>query len=177
MKKTLNVGRQSLKSASRIVPFHELSESDLYLDAEFQGGRKGNAGDDPLSLLLSVSNQGGFRYRGNLDRLDIVVLTSSFNDADWPDALDRETGVLTYFGDNKRPGRLLHETPRNGNRILQKLFEMTHSGTRERMEVPPILAFANSGNARDVIFLGLAVPGNPDVAPFEDLVAIWKTSG
>jgi|SRR5215469_5904527 len=177
MKKLALISESGRKSASQVVPTHALSRSDLFVDAEFQGGRKGNAGDDPLPRLLSVSNQGGFRYRGNLDLLEMVVLTSSFNDPEWPDTLDRQTGILTYFGDNKRPGSALHETPRNGNRILRKLFDMAHSETNGRLQMPPVLTFANSGSSRDLVFLGLAVPGNPDLAPFEDLVAIWKTSG
>jgi hypothetical protein len=176
MKKLGAATKRAGASVFHIVPTPALGTSDLFVDAEFQGGRKGNAGDDPLSQLLSVSNQGGFRYRGNLDLLEMVVLTSSFNDPDWPDALDRQTGILTYFGDNKRPGSALHQTPRNGNRILRKLFEMAHSKSNERLQMPPILTFANSGTYRDLVFLGLAVPGNPDLAPFEDLVAIWKTS-
>ena len=94
-----------------IVPFSDASVADLNVDAVYQGGREANAGDDPLSRLLHVSNAGGFRYRGQIDALDLLVLTSSGKDPDWPDMLDRETGVYTYYGDNKRPGRRLHETP------------------------------------------------------------------
>src|SRR5262249_40146284 len=43
-----------------------------------------------------------------------------------------------------------------------------------RGQVPPILVFANTGEWRDVIFLGLAVPGVPDQRIAEQLVAIWK---
>ena len=136
----------------------------------------GNAGDDPLPLLLNVSNSGGFRYRGQVDALELVVLTSSRKDPDWPDTLDRETGVYTYFGDNKSPGRGLHETPRKGNELLQRIFDLAHSGIEGRQRVPPIFLFANIGEWRDVVFLGLAVPGTADLRTSEDLVAIWKIS-
>jgi len=158
------------------ISFSDLQLTDLYIDAVYQGGRSGNAGDDPLSELLSVSNQGGFRYRGSLAALELVVLTSSLNDPDWPDGLDRETGIFTYYGDNKRPGRALHETPRNGNELLRRIFENAHQGAEGRQRVPPILVFANTGEWRDVVFLGLAVPGSSDLEPLEDLVAIWKLS-
>lgn len=158
------------------MPREELSDADLCVDAVYQGGRKGNSGDDPLSALLGVSNQGGFRYRGSLESLQMVVLTSTLDDPDWPDSIDRETGSFTYFGDNKRPGRALHETPRNGNEILRRLFEAAHSGSDQRLSVPPILLFSNAGEWRDVVFLGLAVPGTLDLRPSEHLVAIWKTS-
>lgn len=156
--------------------FSDLSDADLVIDAIYRGGRKGHAGDDPLSRLLEVSNQGGFRYRGNLDALEMLVLTSTLCDPDWPDNLDRQTGIFTYFGDNKHPGRALHDTPRNGNDVLRRIFELSHSGTEGRSKVPPTFVFANAGEGRDVLFLGLAVPGSIDLRPSEDLVAVWKTS-
>lgn len=159
-----------------VVPFDSLSAADLDVDAVYQGGRVGNAGDDPFPRLLSVSNQGGFRYRGSLQSLEMVVLTTTLSDADWPDALDRETGVFTYYGDNKRPGRALHQTPRHGNEILRSLFDLAHGSRDDRRRLPPILVFANAGSWRDVNFLGLAVPGVSDLRSSEDLVAIWKIS-
>jgi hypothetical protein len=158
------------------IGFGDLQQADLVVDATYQSGRAGNAGDDPFPRLLSLSNMGGFRYRGNLDRLEMVALTSSMNDPDWPDALDRETGVFTYYGDNKKPGRALHDTPRNGNELLRRVFQCAQDGAGGRKMVPPILLFANTGQWRDVLFLGLAVPGTADVRPAEDLVAIWKTA-
>jgi hypothetical protein len=143
----------------------------------YRGGRSRNSRDDPFPLLLNVSNQGGFRYRGNLAALEMVLLTSSLNDPDWPDSLDKETGVFTYYGDNKRPGRALHETPRHGNEILRRVFEDAHQNSEGRRRVPPILVFANTGEWRDVVFLGLAVPGTTDLRSFEDLVAVWKVAG
>lgn len=160
----------------QIIPFSEASFTELRIDAVYQGGRLGNASDDPLSRLLNVSNAGGFRYRGQIDALDLVVLTSSRKVPDWPDALDQETGVYTYFGDNKKPGRGLHKTPRKGNKLLRRIFELAHSGTDGRQQVPPIFLFANTGEWRDVVFLGLAVPGTADTLVSEDLVAIWRIS-
>jgi hypothetical protein len=160
----------------KAVPFTELHSADLLIDAIYQGGRKGNASDDPFPRLLNVSNQGGFRYRGNLTKLEMVVLTSSLSDPDWPDALDRETGVFTYYGDNKRPGRALHDTPRNGNELLKRIFESAQAGEQGRRRVPPIFIFSNTGEWRDVVFLGLAVPGISEHQASEDLVAIWRTA-
>jgi hypothetical protein len=161
------------------VPFAELSTSSLYVDAVYEGGRSGNFGDDPFPALLSMSNQGGFRFRGDLSRkLEMVLLTSTFSDPDWPDALDRETGVFTYYGDNKKPGRALHDTGRGGNTLLKQLFENAHGGLQGRLRVPPVFLFARSGGGwRDSVFLGLAVPGASDLTLSEDLVAIWRTAG
>ncbi len=153
---------------------NELEDADLVVDAVYEGGRKGNAGDDPLPALLGVSNQGGFRYRGSIKNLELVVLTSTLNDPDWPDELDRESGIFTYFGDNKKPGRGLHETPRFGNRILRDIFNATHRTENCRVGVPPIFVFANSGEWRDMVFLGLSVPGAMDLHGTEDLLALWK---
>ena len=160
----------------QLIPFSYAHSTDLQVDAVYQGGRLGNAGDDPLPRLLNVSNSGGFRYRGQVHKLELVVLTSSGKDPDWPDLLDRETGIYTYFGDNKSPGRGLHETPRKGNELLRRIFALAHSGIEGRRQVPPILLFANTGQWRDVVFHGLAVPGTADLRASEDLVAIWRIS-
>lgn len=162
----------------RTIPFDQLNTSDLYVDARYEGGRFGNAGDDPLPRLLRVDSQGGFRKRGKVaGKLHMLVLTSSMADPDWPDSLDRETGVFTYYGDNKKPGRELHDTGRDGNRILQKVFAAARSGQDGRRDVPPTFVFGSTNNWRDMIFLGLAVPGASDLDSSEELVAIWRTAG
>jgi hypothetical protein len=164
-----------------IIPFDQLSTADLTVDAVYEGGTSGTAADDPLSRLLPCGNQGGFRYAGShaSNQLRMVVLYTSGADPDWPDALDRETGLFTYFGDNRAPGKQLHDTPRQGNRILRWCFEQLHSKPPHRELLPPFFVFskANPGAGRDVRFLGLAVPGSEEVHPSEDLVAIWRTSG
>lgn len=164
-------GREDMRTFGK----DELATADLVVDAIYQGDRRGGAGDDPLPSLVGVSNSGGFRYRGSLDGLELVVITSSKKDPDWPDFLDRETGVYTYYGDNKMPGRQLHDTPRFGNQILQNLFAIARSGKEGRARLPPILVFSSADIRRDVIFLGLAVPGSVGEDATEDLVAIWRT--
>src|SRR4051812_43010383 len=106
----------------KVIPSDVLGSADLIVDAIYHGGRKGNAGDDPLPRLMRVDSQGGFRYRGKVKgKLEMLVLTTSMNDPDRPDALDPETGIFTYFGDNKKPGRELHDTGRDGNLILKTI--------------------------------------------------------
>lgn len=153
----------------------DLPTCDLVVDARFEGGRAGNAGDDPLHDLLGVSIGGGFRILGTREAPRLIVLTSSLADPDWPDELDVETGIFTYFGDNKEPGRDLHNTRRWGNQLLRLCFDAAH--TRARHGVPPILVFTTAGTRRDVIFRGLAVPGGKGLMQHEDLVAVWKTKG
>ena len=151
------------------------SREPFVVDKLYQGGRKGNASDDVLSKTVGVSNQGGFRYLGSPDALKLVVVTSTFNDPDWPDNVDTESGVFTYFGDNKTPGQELHETPRRGNLLLKNIFSYLHSIPPQREKTPPILVFRNTGIYRDVVFLGLAVPGVEGISGASDLVAVWKT--
>src|SRR5262245_49785540 len=125
---------------------------------------------------MRVDSQGGFRYRGKVKgKLELLVLTTSMDDPDWPDTLDPETGIFTYFGDNKKPGRDLHDTGRDGNLILKTIFEDSRAGAQGRKDVPPIFLFAKAGIARDVRFLGLAVPGASDLDASEELVAIWRS--
>lgn len=147
--------------------FNQLASTDLQVDAVYEGGRAGNAGDDPLGKLLPVGNQGGFRFAGSVrdDDLRLVVLYTSGSDPDWPDALDVETGLFTYFGDNRSPGKELHDTSRGGNAILRRCFDRLHAGPT-RDTIPPFLIFnkASPAGGRDVRFLGIAAPGAENVA-------------
>jgi hypothetical protein len=111
--------------SSYAVDFGQLAGADLGVDRIYKGGSAGNAGDDPLSRLLpGVGNQGGFRMYGSpiRDMVKLVVLYTSGAEPDWPDALDPYTGTFTYFGDNRSPGRELHDTPRKGNLMLSQSF-------------------------------------------------------
>lgn len=159
----------------QIFGFDALEEADLVVDALYQGGTAGNAGDDPLHKLLGCGLQGGIRYIGSSRDLSckLVVIYSSLSDPDWPDYLDVQTGQFTYFGDNKTPGYDLHGTSRKGNIIFRDSFGAYHSGKRDR--VPPFFIFTKGDEGRDVVFKGLAVPGSPGLAPTEDLIAIWKS--
>ena len=154
-------------------PRDTLPEADLVIDAVYMGTRAGNAGDDPLGPLLGVSNQGGFRHLGKRGKPNLLVITTSMKEPDWPDHLDPETGLFTYYGDNREPGLDLHSTPRWGNEMLRDLFNRTHADPPRRNEVPPVLVFRTAGVYRDVRFLGLAVPGARGIPSTQDLVAGW----
>jgi hypothetical protein len=146
----------------------------LQVENVYGGGRKGNSSDDPLHTLIGVSNQGGFRYIGSKEIPKLIVLKSSMSDPDWPDDFDIENGIYTYYGDNKKPGHELHDTPRFGNLLLRNVFEKSHGGEIGRKSVPPILIFVNTGEYRDVKFIGLAVPGAHNLPANSDLLAVWK---
>lgn len=153
----------------------QLRRVNLIVDAVYSGNRTARGGTtDPLHSLVGVSRQGGFRYVGTNARPRLLVLTSNLAEPEWPDELDESTGTFVYFGDNRVPGRLLHDTPRFGNRLLRQVFDWVHLG--ERKLVPPILVFTKEAPGRTFRFRGLAVPGSPALASTEDLVALWKTT-
>ena len=159
------------------VEFGQLAGADLILDRVYRGGSMGGTGDDPLSRLLPVGNQGGFRQAGSTtrDTVKLLVLYTTGAEPDWPDALDPYTGSFTYYGDNRSPGRALEETPNKGNLLLRKVFDWAHAGPASRAKVPPFLLFDRPGTRRDVRFRGLLAPGSDRLSGEEDLVAVWRT--
>jgi Restriction endonuclease AspBHI N-terminal/Restriction endonuclease len=168
------------RSMIRIIPNDALSQSDLVVDAVYEGGHSGHTGDDPISKTLKgAGNQGGFRTAGIGQDKKFVVLYTSGEDGDWPDTLDLNTGQFIYYGDNKTPGHELHETGPGGNRILRHVFELLHSSPSSRALIPPFFVFKKyptPTSARSVQFKGLAVPGFSGLPFTSDLVAVWKTS-
>jgi Restriction endonuclease AspBHI N-terminal len=113
------------------IPFIDLANADLIVDRIYCGGGSSNFKDEPLPKLLGVNNQGGFRYLGGKTNPRLVLLVSSFDDPDWPDHIDEESGTFIYFGDNKHPGRELHGTPRFGN------FRVVSAKRREKEKMWP----------------------------------------
>lgn len=159
------------------VAFDAISRADLTVDRVYSGGTAGHRGDDPISKILPVGNVGGFRFQGSVvrDTVGCLVLYTSLAESDWPDRLDAPSGTFFYFGDNRSPGRQLHDTPRKGNLLLSNMFARLGAPAL-RASVPPIPLFAKTGNRADVRFLGLLVPGSPAVPSDEALVAIWRTT-
>jgi hypothetical protein len=166
--------------------FEELPTAPLIIDAVYEGGKQGHAGDDPISKLLpGVGNQGGFRF---VDRPSpscteyksgrcpaFVVLYTSGEEYEWPDYLDYETGIFQYYGDNRKPGHELHDTPKKGNLLLKYVFENLRRDEELRKKIPPFFIFQKAKEGRSVRFLGLAAPGNKILPEDHDLIAIWRT--
>ena len=155
--------------------YRDLANCDLFVDAVYRGGPTTSLEYDPLHRLLGVGTSGGFRYIGSTSTPTYVVLFSSGADLDWPDYFDLERGLFYYYGDNKKPGRELHDTKRRGNLILRNVFERIHAEKPDRRTVPPFLVFSSAQQQRDVRFRGLAVPGSDQLTQTEDLVAIWRS--
>lgn len=105
----------------KIFNFNELEDSDLIVDAIYKGGTAGNISDDPIHKIIGCGNSGGIRILGSscTTNIKLVTLYSSLSEPDWPDRLDEQTGIFTYYGDNKHPGHILHDTPKKGNVIVR----------------------------------------------------------
>lgn len=160
-----------------VVSFAELEFADLHIDALYLGGTVGNLSSEPLRKLIGVGTAGGFRsiVGGEPRRVTLCALVTSGEDPDWPDNLDTERGVFTYYGDNREAGNQdMHDTKLKGNVILRDSFMNLHLGLREL--IPVFLVFKKIGRkGYDYQFQGLAVPGANGLGPSEDLVAIWKS--
>ena len=162
------------------IPFEKLSMANLIIDSVYEGARnkKLNLSSEPLTKLIpGVGNMGGFRKSvdSKTKVLKGLVLVSTRNEDDWPDSLNIFTGLYTYFGDNRAPGKSLHDTPKGGNKVLLEIFELAHGSITERSKCPLILAFENTGSGLDTEFKGLLVPGAANLSASEDLVAVWAT--
>ena len=171
----------STSNTSKIVPFEQLREADLIVGAQYLGGRAGNIGDEPISKLIPGSgNQGGIRSAGPVDARRFVVLFTTWHDPEWPDAVDWRTGRVTYFGDNKSPGRPLSPGGLGGNGTFEVAFHHLHATHDGRNSIPPFFLFAHTpleSSRRTVQFLGLCAPGFPAMPESDDLVAVWRTVG
>ena len=159
------------------VQFEDLEKSDLILNCVYKGGKAPNMSAEPFHKLIpECENAGGFRKRLRQDgsgKYAYIVLYTSLEEPEWPDSLDEQTGIFSYFGDNREPGRTLLDTKKKGNLVLKTAFDLLNGGTKLE-DIPPFLIFKKTGHGRDIQFLGLAAPGNPNIAPGKDLVASWK---
>ncbi len=156
--------------------FDNLADAPLVVDAIYEGGSRGNASDDVLSKLLKVGIQGDFRWSGHVKNPRYCILYTDGAQPDWPDEIDLRLGQFIYFGDNRKPGRLLNEPL--GNKILEHAFESLHSSEDPRNSVCPFLIFEKcptENSSRSARFRGLAVPGFAGLTSAEDLVAVWRS--
>lgn len=160
--------------------YEELRKAPLIIDAIYKGGKHGNYADDPISKLFPKCGVGsGFRKASRNDKsgkMGYVILYTSMSEIEWPDYLDVETGVFRYYGDNRKPGNALTKTKQMGNKLLEDVLAILNSG-KNFDQIPPFFVFKKGKEGRDVQFLGLAAPGNPNISPDKDLVAFWRTLG
>jgi hypothetical protein len=166
---------------TNIIPFEKLANADLIVDAIYESGPKNDLSAEPIHLLLpGIGNMGGIRSGGRAGNRKYIVLYTTGDEKDWPDVIDTSRGMFTFFGDNRKAGKDLHDTPpAQGNRLLKELFESLHGNDITRSKIPPIFVFKKyplPGASRSVQFKGLVVPGYPTLSEKDDLVAIWKSN-
>ena len=159
------------------ITYEKLPVADLYVDAVYESNGAPNLKGDVLSKLLQVGNMSGFRrlmvlQKSTPKELAYIVLESTNRQSDWLDYIDLERGNIQYYGDNREPGRELHDTKQSGNRILKEMFEKLFSDNRSG--IPPIFYF-ESEKGRNRRFIGLVVPGDSRMRPEDQLVAIWRS--
>jgi hypothetical protein len=67
-----------------------------------------------------------------------MALVTSGANTDWPDTFDIVTGTVTYYGDNRKPGPDLHDTPKGGNIVLRNTFYSERLLQRSSLDVRPV---------------------------------------
>lgn len=160
------------------IRFDDLKNADLIIDCIYKSGPKSGYKGEPLHILLpKCGTASGFRKvsrKDNKKEMAYVVLFSTQAVKEWPDSLDNETGIFKYYGDNRDPDKEITNTKQGGNKLLIKVFSMLNLKDKIK-DIPPFLVFNQTGEGRDVKFIGLAVPGNPLITPFDDLHKVKKT--
>ncbi|WP_045517864.1 protein NO VEIN domain-containing protein [Clostridium sporogenes] len=160
------------------IKFEDLQEADLIVNAIYKSGNNGNYSDEALSKLMKCENSCGFRKKGSLkeSKLKYVVLYSTGKHSHWKDILNMETGEFTYYGDQDKVNKEIYDTPKKGNEVLRRTFENLRKGNRDN--IAPFFIFIKE-ERRDVRFIGLAVPGNPNKSIEEclEVVTIDKPEG
>jgi hypothetical protein len=161
------------------VSYYEIEFNKLVIDCIYEDSRENGSplSGQPLQKLFpGIGNMKGIRPIGRKPDWKLYVLTSTEREADWPDVLDEASGVLTYWGDNRTPGRELHAAP--GNFMFREIFDRALSTNKDLKLVPPGFYFTPGDQGRDVVFRGLVVPRTIQSDNAEDLIAVWRsTSG
>lgn len=154
---------------NEIIDFEDIKTSDLIKGAIYKGGSANNLSSEPISKILPVGNQSGIRFSGKSESPSVVVLYSTFKDKDWPDSLEND--LVVFFGDNKVPGKEIHDLP--GNRVHRSIFNNYYLSKNNSF--PLILLFSKGHSGFDRKFEGVLKPGYKGFQETEDLIAIWKS--
>ncbi|MFK3957915.1 restriction endonuclease [Guptibacillus hwajinpoensis] len=159
--------------------------SKLIIDQKYRNTNNWKLPEDEFNKIFKrfkdgkgIQNVQGFRWKSkysgstNINDAAFIVIVTNFNEKEWPDQLDYETGIFTYFGDNRKGGSDLHSTL--GNEYLKNTFDLIHLHNN-RYDIAPILLFQSIKEHKHYMkFLGLLAPGAADVLPIEDLIAVWR---
>ena len=159
------------------IPFTEIDAADLLVDAVYEGGTAKNLGSEVLSKVMHVGNSGGFRKCMKLGEngkkakdVAYVSIYTTGEEIEWRDEIDRTLGRFTYWGDNRKAGNPMTKTKFGGNLFLQNIFAKLAVG--QRKQIAPVFIFQKYCG-RDVVFCGLAVPGDRRMNSQDALVSVW----
>ena len=142
----------------RLVQKKDVSSSDLWIDAVYEGGS--SLSDEPIHAILGTQNMKGIRPKNRDDgKTAFIALHSTSDEFEWPDFLDVSTGVYTFYGDNRTVGK--HLLASDGNKALERVFRGDFATKEGRLLIPPFFIFSSAKGhpPRSVQFVGLAVPG------------------
>lgn len=161
-----------------VIKFEELKETDLIVNAIYEGGNNGNMSDEVLSKLMGCRNSAGFRIKGTLEKskLQYVTLYSTGNHSDWKNIFNRKNSEFIYYGDQDKINRDIHDTPTKGNEVLKRTFKNLKEDAR--FNIAPFFIFEKE-EKRNVRFIGLAVPGskNRSIEDCLEVVTLNKPEG
>lgn len=159
------------------IPFTEINTANLLVDAVYEGGTAKNLGSEALSKIMHVGNSGGFRKCMKLDangqktkEVAYICIYTTGEEIEWRDGIDRTLGRFTYWGDNRKAGNPMLKTKFGGNLFLQDIFAKLAIG--QRKQIAPVFIFQKYCG-RDVMFCGVAVPGDRRMNPQDALVSVW----
>lgn len=159
------------------ISYYEIEFNKLVIDCAYEDNRQPGSplgGQPLLKIFPGIGNMKGIRVAGRKPNWTLYVLTSTEREPDWPDVLDESSGTLTYWGDNRTPGRELHDTA--GNQMFREIFERSSGLGRKREMVPPGFYFTPGEQGRDVVFRGLVVPKTVQSDNTDDLIAVWRST-
>src|SRR5258708_909961 len=166
-----------------------LVPTELRVDASYRNTNDWTHPQDVFNKFFrfsdgkGINNTSGFRPKSknegstNILNCAFCILVTTFGETEWPDTLDRQNGIFTYYGDNRSPEKQIAKTNLGGNRLLENIFSQLHVG--KRSEIPPFLCFESykTDIGTQMRFLGLACPGGIGLSAFDDLVAVWRVKG
>jgi len=141
-----------------IVTQEQIGESDLWVGAIYEGGP--SLSNEPIHAILGTQNMKGIRPKNDhAGHTRFIALQSTASQSEWPDSLDKSTGVYTYYGDNRDATKKLLDT--DGNKSLDRVFRGDFDTPEGRKKIPVFFVFTSVSGyaARSVRFEGLAVPG------------------
>ena len=122
------------------VSFDNLENAELVVDCIYKGGTGTSFGAEPLHHIFPKCGvNGGFRKVNRIDGTGLpayVILYTTMSELEWPDYLDSATGIFRYYGDNRKPGRVITNTKLKGNELLEMVFGMLN-GQGSLSDIPP----------------------------------------